>query len=169
MPVAATLVAVLAALALAGYASALTCPNVPLEERIAGADGAFVGRIAERRAAAPDGSEARFVYRFLVDQKVKGPLGREIDVRAALLVDANDHPLPLDTAVGVLLAREGAAWSTGSCNVTDPGALLSTADEPRGNSIKIVVGVLILAVVLIYSYRRLGRRSRQGEHPRSER
>ena len=34
---------------------------------------------------------------------------------------------------------------TESCLLTDPGALLSASDEPRGNVIKIVIGLVILA------------------------
>ena len=48
---------------------------------------------------------------------------------------------------------------TESCLLTDPGALLSASDEPRG-AIKIVIG-LVIALVLAYSVRRL--RSRQAE------
>ena len=50
---------------------------------------------------------------------------------------------------------------TESCLLTDPGALLSASDEPRGNAIKIVIGLVILALVLAYSVRRL--RGRQAE------
>ena len=61
---AATLVA-LAALALVPAAQALDCPNIPLEERLAASDAAFVGRVTERRTTA-----AGVVYRMLVDQRV---------------------------------------------------------------------------------------------------
>jgi hypothetical protein len=59
----------------------------------------------------------------------------------------------------VLATRDGAAWVTASCSLTDAGALLSTADEPKGGAIKIVIGLVILALVLAYSVRRLRRRS----------
>ena len=151
------LAAAVAALALAPPALALDCPNVPLEERIAAADAAFVGRVTERRPVA-DG----VVYRMLVDQPVKGPVGREVEVRsAAPLVDDLDEPVVLDEALGVLARLDGARLVTESCLLTDPGALLSTSDEVRGNGIKIVIGLVILALVLAYCVRRL--RSRQRE------
>ena len=145
------------ALVLAPSALALDCPNVPLEERIDAADVAFVGRVTERRPVA-DG----VVYRMLVDQPVKGPVGREVEVRsAAPLVDDLDEPIVLDEALGVLARLDGARLVTESCLLTDPGALLSTSDEVRGNAIKIVIGLVILALVLAYCVRRL--RSRQRE------
>ena len=151
------LAAAVAVLVLAPPAHALDCPNVPLEERIAAADAAFVGRVTERRPAA-----GGVVYRMLVDQPVKGPVGREVEVRsAAPLVDDLDEPLVLDEAVGVLARLDGARLVTESCLLTDPGALLSTSDEVRGNAIKIVIGLVILALVLAYCVRRL--RSRQRE------
>ncbi|HEU0337541.1 MAG TPA: hypothetical protein VFR43_13345, partial [Gaiellaceae bacterium] len=52
----------------------------------------------------------------------------------------------------------GAAWVTGSCSLAEPGALLSAADEPKGNWIKLLIGLVILALVLAYSLRRLRRR-----------
>jgi hypothetical protein len=42
--------------------------------------------------------------------------------------------------------------------LSDPGTLLATSDEPRGNGIKVVVGLVILALVLAYSVRRLRQR-----------
>jgi hypothetical protein len=61
----------------------------------------------------------------------------------------------------VLANLSGAELVTESCLLTDPGALLSVSDEPRGNGIKVVVGLVILAAVLAYSIRRL--RHRQAE------
>jgi hypothetical protein len=151
--------AVVAALALAPGALALDCPNTPLEERLAAADAAFVGRVvAERPAASGNG----LVYHFLVDQRVKGPVGREVDVLAAeRLVDADDDPLVHDEALGVMAALAGAQMTTESCLLTDPGALLSASDEARGTWIKIVIGLGILGVVVWYSIRRLRVRQAQ--------
>ena len=149
-------VAVLAALVLAPAARAVDCPNVPLEERLAAADAAFVGRITERRPAVGVGP---VVYRLVVDQRVKGPVGREVEVTAARpLVDDQDEPVVFDEAVGVLANLDGARLTTESCLLTDPGALLSVSDEVRGNWIKVVIGLGILALVLAFSVRRLRRR-----------
>jgi hypothetical protein len=148
---------VLAALVLAPSALALDCPNIPLDERLDDADAAFVGRVTAERTT-PSGR----VYRFVVDQNVKGPVGREVEVRSATrLVDAKDMPLIHDEALGVLANLSGAELVTESCLLTDPGALLSVSDEPRGNGIKVVIGLLILAAVLAYSIRRLRHRRAQ--------
>jgi hypothetical protein len=153
----AALAAALAMLAGAPPAFALDCPNVPLDERLAAAEVAFVGRVTDERAASTGGGA---VYRFVVDQRVKGPVGREIEVSAAeSLVDAADRPLVHDEALGVMASVEGARIVTTSCLLTDPGALLSASDEPRGNAIKIGIGLVILALVIAYSIRRLRRRA----------
>jgi hypothetical protein len=148
--------AAVAALVVAPSALALDCPNVPLDERLAAADVAFVGRVtAERPGAGGQG----VVYRFTVDQRVKGELGSEVEVSAgAPLVDAADEPLVRDEALGVLARLDGARIVTDSCLLTDPGALLSTSDEPKGDWIKIVIGLVILALVVAYSVRRLRKR-----------
>jgi hypothetical protein len=152
---AATLV-VLAALALVPAALALDCPNIPLDERLETAEVAFVGRVVDERPAA---NGPGVVYRFVVDQRVKGSIGREVEVQAPVrLVDAADEPLVRDEALGVMAALDGARIVTESCLLTDPGALLSTSDEPKGDWIKIVIGLVILALVLGFSIRRLNRR-----------
>jgi hypothetical protein len=145
-----------AACALAGTAraQALDCPATPLEERIAASEAAFVGRLVSQRPSA----DGRTAYTFVVDQRVKGPIGREVEVRGEELSDANGTPLARDTAVGVLADRDGAVWETASCSLTDAGALLSAADEPKGEWIKLLIGLVILALVLAYSVRRLRRR-----------
>lgn len=152
-------IAALGVLALAPAARALDCPNVPLDERLDQADVAFVGRVTDERPASGGG----VVLRFVVDQRVKGPVGREIEVGAPTrLVDAADEPIVRDEAVGVMATVEGARIVTRSCLLTDPGALLATSDEPRGDAIKIVIGLVILALVIAYSVRRLKRRELTG-------
>jgi hypothetical protein len=143
---------------MAPSALALDCPNTPLEERLAAADAAFVGRVTEERPVA---DAPWTIYRFVVDQRVKGPIGREVEVRAdRRLVDAADGPLVHDEALGVLANLDGAQLTTESCLLTDPGALLSVSDEVRGNWIKVVIGLVILAGVLAFSVRRLRKRQR---------
>jgi len=113
-----------------------------------------VGTLTGQRPA-PDGE--RF-YRFDVAQAVKGPIGTEIEVRAPLLVDANGRPVGAGVDAGVLARLEGATFTTDSCGLTDPGALLAEADEPRGGWIKLLIGAAILASALAYSLRRRRRR-----------
>jgi hypothetical protein len=154
----------LAALVFAPGALALSCPNVPLDERLSEVDVAFVGRVTAER---PSTLGAGRVYEFLVDQNVKGPVGREVDVDATTrLVDARNKPLVHDEALGVMGDLDGARIVTQSCLLTDPGALLAASDEPKGNAIRLVIGILILAAVLAYSIRRLRKRG-QGSVARS--
>ena len=142
---------------LAQPALSLDCPNIPLDERLAAADAAFVGRVTDERPAA--GGSGR-VYRFVVDQRVKGPIGREVEVRSdARLVDATDAPIVQDEALGVMADLNGAQLTTESCLLSDPGALLSVSDEARGTWIKILIGLVILALVLAFSMRRLRQRA----------
>jgi hypothetical protein len=146
----------LAALTRAPGALALACPNVPLDERLSEVDIAFVGRVTAERATANGRT-----YEFVVDQTVKGPVGREIDVDSETrLVDATDKPIVHDEALGVLANLDGARVVTESCLLTDPGALLSVSDEQRGNPIRLVIGILILLAVLAYSVRKLSLRKR---------
>jgi hypothetical protein len=153
-------VACAAALVLAPSALALDCPNVPLEERLEAADVAFVGRVTRER---PSSTRPGCVYEFVVDHNVNGRVGREADVNAtSRLVDATDMPIVHDEALGVLANLEGARIVTESCLLTDPGALLSVSDEPKGNAIRLVIGLVILAAVLVYSVRRLRLRGRDG-------
>ena len=158
-----TLLAGLALLVPGAGAATLNCPRSSVEARIAGADAVFVGRLLSTRAATQPGER---IYRFVVDQQVKGPLGREVELAAPPLTDAKGTPLARDVAVGVFATLDGATFRTGSCSLIDPGTLLATADEPRGGAIKVVIGLAILALVLAYSLRRLRRRSRtDGTHP----
>ncbi len=151
------LAAVVAARGHAPAGHARDCPNIPLEERLAASDAAFVGRVTERRTTA-----AGVVYRLLVDQRVKGPVGREVEVTSRRpLVDAADESIVFDEALGVMALFEGARLTTESCLLTDPGALLSVSDEVRGNWIKVVIGLVILAAVLGFSIHRLRVRQRQ--------
>jgi hypothetical protein len=143
------------ALAFVGEADALTCPEIPFKQRLAGADVAFVGRLVAERASGGGQRE----YRFTVDQAVKGPIGHQVEVHAARLTDLSDKPVQRDVAVGVLAAKlENGLLVTSSCALVDPASLLATADEPRGTWVKVGIGILILGAVLLYSLRRLRRR-----------
>jgi hypothetical protein len=117
-----------------------------------------VGRLVRERRDA----DGRRVYRFLVDRPLKGPVGREIEIRAPLLTDTGGTPIAHDVAVGVLAELRGAAFTTTSCGIVDAGSLVSISQPERGTTIKVVIGVLILAAVLGYSLLRL-RRRRQAE------
>ena len=55
--------------------------------------------------------------------------------------------------------RAGGTWFATRCGITDPGAVLAEVDEPRGNAVKVGIGLVILGAVLLYSRRRLRRRN----------
>jgi len=150
--------AIVVALAVAGPAHAFTCPETPLGQRIDQADGAFVGRSTGFRVAEDDGGIPQRVYTFVVDQRVKGDIGTSVEVRIPALAENGGQEIPEDVAAGVLMGNAGGTWVTTRCGITDPGALLSTFDEPRGQGIKLVIGLVILAAVLAYSIRRVRRR-----------
>ncbi len=136
-------------------ATAPTCRNIPIPDRLAASDAAFVGRLVSARPAQGGRS-----YRFTIDQLVKGPIGSEVEIRARRLTDSEGTPLRRDVAVGVMARLDGSTFVTDSCDLTDPGALLASFDEPRGNAIKIVIGLALLAIVLVYSIARRRRGTR---------
>jgi hypothetical protein len=93
---------------------------------------------------------------------VKGDVGETVVVRSA----PSEEQCGLrrsrgDEAVGVLLTRAGTGWVSSLCAQTTAGELLDAKFERRGNRIKLVIGVLVLAAVLGYSYLRLRRRRRE--------
>ena len=140
----------------AAGAATVVCPNIPLPDRLEEADAAFVGRMTAQRAEA-DGQ----VYRFDVRQRVKGPVGSVVEVRSVEpLTDADGRPLVRGEAVGVLAELEGAVLTTSSCLLTDPGALLEVADQPRGLLLKLAIGFVLLGIVLAWSIRRRRRGTR---------
>src|SRR4029079_14930454 len=99
---------------------------VPLDERLAEVDSAFVGRVTEERAAS-----SGWVYRFVVDQNVKCAMGREVEVRAVEpLVAATDKPIIRDEALGVLANLDGAELVTEPCPLGDPGTRLAPSHGP---------------------------------------
>lgn len=126
-----------------------------MRSRIDGSDAVFVGRLDSTR---PSDEAAKAYYRFAVLQKVKGPLGAEVELLAPRLVDVNDRPLEIGVEAGVLANLAGATFTTDSCGLTHPGVLLAEADEPRGGAIKLLVGITILAAALAYALVRLRRR-----------
>jgi hypothetical protein len=146
-------------LALASEAAAYTCPATPLQQRIDQADIVFVGRSTGFRTVPGSGLPQR-VYTFVVDQQVKGDLGRTVAVRIPVLAANGGQKVPMDVAAGILASRIDGGWFTTTCGITDPGAVLAEVDEPRGNAIKLAIGAAILAAVLAYSIRRV--RKKQG-------
>ena len=56
--------------------------------------------------------------------------------------------------------RANGTWFTTRCGITDPGAVLAEVDQPKGNAIRLLIGIVILVAVLAYSIRRVRRRGR---------
>lgn len=151
--------AVAAALATSGSALACVCEDAPLEERLARADAAVVGRVVREARGEVSGLPQRFLT-VEVDQRVKGALERTIVVRSPLGTDC-DVRVELDRAVGLLLVRAlDGAWLATTCSVVEPGPLVVVGGEPRGGPIKVGIGLVILALVLALSFWRLKRGSR---------
>ena len=148
--------AVVVPLTFAARAAAFDCPNTPVEERLEAADVAFVGTLVSQRPARELPGER--IYRFDVEQRVKGTLGTAVEVRSEPLVDVEDTPVPVGADVGVLATTERGALVTSSCGLSDPAALLAGADEPRGDWIKLAIGFAIAGAAVVYSVLRLRRR-----------
>jgi hypothetical protein len=137
-----------------------SCLDESVKQKLEGADVAFVGRVLAVTPVADNTGIARFDYRFVVDHAVKGTLGKQATVRAASLVDIDNQVVTAgsDVAIGVLATRAEGRLVTSSCGLVDPGSLMGAADEPKGGTIKVVIGLVILGLVLAYSVRRLRRR-----------
>jgi len=130
---------------LTGEAAAATCAPATPRARLAAADAAFVGRL-ERTTAIP-GVRDRIAYVFVVDQVVKGKLGRRVTVRSGVGRAALGFSLARDVATGILLDREGSIWVGGLCGQVTPSELVeATRDEDVAivNWGGIAVGLLVL-------------------------
>lgn len=150
---------------LTGEAAAATCSQETPRARLAAADAAFVGRL-ERTAAIP-GVRNRIDYFFVVDQVVKGELGRRVAVRSGAGREALGFSLERDVASGILLDREGGIWVGGLCGQVTPSQLVeATRDEDVAvvNWGGIAVGALVLGAGA-YFLARKWRRKRYGPAP----
>ena len=149
----------LLALAFASPASACVCANEPLSERLDDADAAVVGRVVAERKGDLKGDPQLFLT-VDVEQRVKGDVERTIQVRSPYGSDC-DVVVPKDEPVGLLLTRApDGTWLATACSVVEPGPLVAEGGEPRGGLIKVGVGIVILALVLLWALRRLKRGTR---------
>ena len=117
----------------------------------------FVGRSTGFTPLAGGGVPQR-LYHFDVDQEVKGDLGSTVDVRVPVRPANGGQLIPRDTAAGILMNRADGTWFTTRCGITDPGAVLAGVDKPKGNAVRLLIGVVILGAVLGYSIVRVRRR-----------
>ena len=146
-------------LAFAGDALAATCAPAPPRAKLDASDAAFVGRLLRTERVA--GVRDRLDYVFLVDQVVKGDLGREVRVRSGIGAAGLGFALRPDEATGVLLNRDRGLWFGGVCGQVTAGALAEATreeDAPIVNWGGIVVGVLVLGAGLYFCIRQLRRK-----------
>jgi len=146
-------------LALAGESSASTCLPAPPRAKLEAADAAFVGRL-ERTVAIP-GVRDRIDYVFVVDQVVKGELGRRVSVRSGVGQEALGFSLERDVASGVLLNREGGVWLGGLCGQVTPSELVEATREEDAQIVNwggVIVGLLVLGAGAYFLRRQLRRR-----------
>ena len=135
------------------------CVDAPLSERLDDSDAALIGRVVSERRGELNGAPQRFLT-VEVDQRVKGDIERTLEVRSPSGSDC-DVVVPRDEAIGLLLTRapDGALVAT-ACSVVAPGPLVAEGGEPRGGPIKVVIGIVVLALVLLWALRRLRKGSR---------
>jgi hypothetical protein len=151
---------VFAALAFASPAAAVVCANTPLSQRLDEADAAVVGRVVDARPAEVAGAPVTLLT-VDVDQHVKGDIGPSLVVRSPRGSDA-DVDVTWNKAVGFLLMRApDGTWLASACSVVGPGYLVAEGGEPRGGVIKAGIGIVILALVLLWALLRL----RKGKRP----
>jgi hypothetical protein len=135
------------------------CFEATVEERLEDADAAVIGRVVGEEIGELRGARQRLLT-FEVDQRVKGDVERTIVVRSPLGSDC-DLVVQEDEVTGLFLTR-GAndAWLGTTCSLVGANELVAAGGEPRGGVIKVVIGILILALVLSWALRRKARGTR---------
>jgi len=135
------------------------CVQAPLEERLDDADAAVVGRVVAERHGELNGLPQLFLT-VEVEQRVKGDVERTLEVRSPSGTDC-DVDVPRDDPVGLLLtSAPDGVWLATACSVVNPGQLVVEGGEPRGGPIKVAIGAVILAAVLLWALRRMRKGSR---------
>ena len=108
------------------------------------------------------GVRDRLDYVFLVDQVVKGEIGREVRVRSGIGAAGLGFSVRRDEATGVLLNRDRGLWFGGVCGQVTAGQLVEATREENAPILNwggIVVGVLVLAAAAYFFRRKLRRQS----------
>jgi len=149
---------VVLALVGAGAAQACVCVDQPLDQRLEEADAAVVARLVGVREG--QSFPPQRVLTFEVDQHVKGDVGETFDIDS---LPQSDCALEVaeNVPVGLLLTQGPAGeWQGTTCSVVSAGELVAEGGETRGGAIKIVIGLLILALVLSWALRRRARGTR---------
>jgi hypothetical protein len=113
------------------HAKACTCSTGDSRDRLAAADGAFIGELVGRRETGPLGSIISsgrdVVYTFEVTEVFKGDIGRRVEIHSAASGMSCGFEVAAGEAVGVLLDRQGGDWRSGLCGQIEPGKLRTAA------------------------------------------
>lgn len=150
----------LLSLGAASEAAACVCEAAPLRERLDASDAAVAGRVVGERAGEVNGAPVRLLT-FEVEQRVKGGVGGTIEIRTPSRTDC-DVSVPRDEPIGFLLTEApDGAWLATQCSVVSAAALVVEGGEPRGTGIRVVVGLVIGGVVLLWAVHR----RRKGARP----
>jgi hypothetical protein len=148
------------ALLCAADAVACVCADEPMNKRLDDADAAVVGQVVATRRTELRGAP-QLLLTIDVEQRVKGrDLGDTLAVRTPLQTDC-DVTVPRERTVGWLLTKApGGAYLATACSVVRPATLVAAGGEPRGGAIKVVIGLFILGLVVLWAFRRLRRGAR---------
>lgn len=125
-------------LLVAPRAGACTCTSFDTRQALSEAPAAFIGTIVNRQdppapiegQPAPTGSDS--IYRFTVDQAVKGPLGEEVEVHSPGDAAACGISAPAEKSVALLLTEENGHWEGSLCRQPSPERLLRAAQPLPG-------------------------------------
>lgn len=105
-------------------AAACTCGPFDARKTLSEAPAAFVGTlIARDPLTSPDGS-GREVFRFQVDQVVKGELGPIVAVQSEGSEASCGLSASPDRPVGIILSEVDGAWHSSLCRQTSPERLV---------------------------------------------
>ena len=114
--------------------------------------------VAERKGNVK--GEPVLLLTFDVQQRVKGNVSSTIVIRTPSGTDC-DVQVPQNQAIGLFLTRApDGTWLATACSVVEPGPLVVEGGQPRGGPIKVGVGLVILALVLLWARSRLRRKVR---------
>lgn len=122
-----------------------------------------------RSYAEPDSDVPMRVMSFDVETRVKGDVpgqvpgidARRIFVRVPLKTDYDVTVAPGKTTGLLLTKQPSGAWYATGCSVVPAAQLVAEGGEPRGGTIKVGLGAIILVLVLLWALRRL----RKGARP----
>jgi hypothetical protein len=143
----------------AGAGRACVCAEQPLDQRLDEADAAVVARLVAIRESQTFPPQRALT--FEVDQRVKGEIDDTFDIRSSGTSCDLAPDVEEGVPIGLLLTRgAGGQWQGSTCGLVSAGELVAEGGETRGGAIKIVIGLLILALVLSWALRRRARGTR---------